>query len=63
MDLFVYADPQIPAHVRPAPVVMALIVLCLVISLIGFFYAIGYPCPRRSRGSGWAADRRAEAGS
>lgn len=40
MDLFVYADPQIPAHVRPAPVVMALIVLCLVISLIGFFSAL-----------------------
>jgi hypothetical protein len=40
MDLFVYADPQIPAHVRPAPVVMALIVLCLVISLVGFFSAL-----------------------
>jgi uncharacterized YccA/Bax inhibitor family protein len=40
MDLFVYADPQVPAHVRPAPLVMALIVLCLVISLIGFVSAL-----------------------
>ncbi len=40
MDLFVYADPQVPANVRPAPVVMALIVLCLVISLIGFVSAL-----------------------
>lgn len=40
MDLFVYADPQIPAHVRPAPVVMALIVLCLVVSLVGFLITL-----------------------
>jgi len=40
MDLFVYADPQIPAHLRPAPLVMGLIVLCLVSSLVGFFSAL-----------------------
>jgi hypothetical protein len=40
MDLFVYLDPQVPAQVRPAPVVMWLIVLCLVISLAGFFTAL-----------------------
>ena len=40
MDLFVYLDPQVPAHVRPAPFVMALIVLCLVVSLVGFFSAL-----------------------
>jgi hypothetical protein len=40
MDLFVYLDPQVPAHVRPAPVVMALIVLCLVVCLVGFFSAL-----------------------
>ena len=40
MDLFVYLDPQIPAHVRPVPVVMGLIVLCLVVCLVGFVSAL-----------------------
>jgi hypothetical protein len=40
MDLFVNLDPHLPAHLRPGPVVMALIVLCLVVSLVGFFTAL-----------------------
>jgi hypothetical protein len=40
MDLFVYLDPQVPAYVRPAPYVMALIVLCLVICVVGFVSAL-----------------------
>ena len=40
MDLFVNLDPQLPAHLRPGPVVMALIVLCLVVSLAGFVTAL-----------------------
>ena len=49
MDLFVYADPQVPAHVRPAPVVMSLIVLCLAVSLIGCVTALF--AARAQRGS------------
>jgi hypothetical protein len=37
MDLFVNLDPHLPLELRPGPVVMALIVLVLVLSLIGFF--------------------------
>jgi hypothetical protein len=40
MDLFVNLDPQVPANLRPTTVVMALIVLVLVLSLIGFFTAL-----------------------
>ena len=40
MDLFVNLDPQLPAHLRPGTVVMALIVLVLALSLIGFFSAL-----------------------
>jgi len=40
MDLFVNLDPGLPAQLRPTPVVMALIVLVLVLSLIGFFTAL-----------------------
>jgi len=40
MDLFVNLDPGLPAQLRPTPVVMALIVLVLVLSLIGFFSAL-----------------------
>jgi hypothetical protein len=40
MDLFVNLDPQLPAPMRPGTVVMALIVLVLVLSLIGFFTAL-----------------------
>jgi cytochrome b len=40
MDLFVNLDPHLPAHLRPGYVVMALIVLVLVLSLIGFFSAL-----------------------
>ena len=46
MDLFVYLDPHVPAHVRPLPIVMALIVLCLVVTLLGFFTAL---CATRAR--------------
>jgi uncharacterized YccA/Bax inhibitor family protein len=58
MDLFVYADPQVPVHVRPTPVVMALIVLCLVISLIGFVSALF--ATRAQQGA--AADQAARPG-
>ncbi|HKP92442.1 MAG TPA: hypothetical protein VJS88_00990 [Chthoniobacterales bacterium] len=40
MDLFVNLDPQLPEPLRPAPIVMWLIVLCLVISLVGFVSAL-----------------------
>ena len=40
MDLFVNLDPQLPAHLRPSPIVMGLIVLCLVVSLVGFLTAL-----------------------
>jgi hypothetical protein len=40
MDLFVNLDPQLPAPLRPAPIVMALIALMLVLSLVGFFSAL-----------------------
>ena len=40
MDLFVNLDPGLPAPLRPTPVVMALIVLVLVLSLAGFFTAL-----------------------
>ena len=40
MDLFVNLDPALPALLRPTPVVMALIVLVLVLSLVGFFTAL-----------------------
>lgn len=40
MDLFVNIDPQLPAHLRPGPAVTALIVLCLAVSLVGFFTAL-----------------------
>jgi hypothetical protein len=40
MDLFVYLDPLVPTNVRPAPYVMALIVLCLAIGLIGCVTAL-----------------------
>ena len=39
MDLFVNLDPQLPQHLRPGTVVMALIVLVLALSVIGFFTA------------------------
>ena len=37
MDLFVNLDPNLPTSLRPGAVVIALIVLVLVLSLIGFF--------------------------
>jgi hypothetical protein len=40
MDLFVNLDPQVPANLRPNNVVMALIVLVLALSLIGFVSAL-----------------------
>ena len=40
MDLFVNLDPHLPASLRPGTVVMALIVLVLVLSLVGFFAAL-----------------------
>ena len=40
MDLFVNLDPHIPAHLRPGRIVMALIVLCLAVSLVGFVTAL-----------------------
>ena len=40
MDLFVNLDPNLPTSLRPGAVVMALIVLVLVLSLIGFFTAL-----------------------
>lgn len=40
MDLFMNLEPQLPAHLRPSPIVMALIVLCVVVSLVGFFAAL-----------------------
>ena len=40
MDLFVNLDPHLPANLRPGTIVMALIVLCLVVSLVGFFTAL-----------------------
>ena len=40
MDLFINLDPQLPANLRPTSTVMALIVLVLVLSLIGFFSAL-----------------------
>jgi len=40
MDLFVNIDPALPAHLRPTTVVIALIVLVLVLSLIGFLTAL-----------------------
>ena len=40
MDLFVNLDPQVPPHMRPGTVVMALIVLVLALSLVGFFSAL-----------------------
>jgi hypothetical protein len=40
MDLFVNLDPQLPETMRPGTVVMALIVLVLVLSLVGFFSAL-----------------------
>jgi hypothetical protein len=40
MDLFVNIDPQLPAHLGPGPIVVNLIVLCLAVSLVGFFSAL-----------------------
>jgi hypothetical protein len=40
MDLFVNLDPQVTPSLRPDKIVMALIVLCLVVSLVGFFTAL-----------------------
>jgi len=40
MDLFVNLDPQLPQNLRPGAVVIALIVLVLVLSLVGFFSAL-----------------------
>ena len=40
MDLFVNIDPALPAHLRPGTVVIALIVLVLGLSLVGFFSAL-----------------------
>jgi len=40
MDLFVNLDPHLPASMRPGTVVMALIILVLALSLIGFFTAL-----------------------
>jgi hypothetical protein len=40
MDLFVNIDPHLPANLRPDPVVIWLIVLCIVVSLAGFFTAL-----------------------
>jgi len=40
MDLFVNLDPQVTPSLRPAPIVMALIVLCIAVSLAGFVTAL-----------------------
>ncbi len=40
MDLFMNLDPQLAHPMRPGPIVMALIVLVLVLSLVGFFNAL-----------------------
>lgn len=40
MDLFVNIDPHLPTTMRPGSVVIALIVLCLVVSAVGFFAAV-----------------------
>ncbi len=40
MDLFVNLDPNLPASMRPGPIVMWLIVLLLVSSLVGFLTAL-----------------------
>ena len=40
MDLFVNLDPQLPAHLGPGPIVMALIAFCLAVCLVGFFSAL-----------------------
>jgi hypothetical protein len=40
MDLFMNLDPQLSHPMKPGPVVMALIVLVLVLSLVGFFTAL-----------------------
>jgi len=40
MDLFVNLDPGVTPSLRPAPIVMWLIVLCIVVSLAGFFTAL-----------------------
>jgi hypothetical protein len=40
MDLFVNLDPQLPPQLRPTTTVMALIVLVLALSLVGFFAAL-----------------------
>jgi hypothetical protein len=40
MDLFVNLDPQLPIQLRPTSIVMALIVLVLALSVIGFVSAL-----------------------
>ena len=40
MDLFVNIDPHLPANLRPDSVVIGLIVLCIVVSLVGFVAAL-----------------------
>jgi hypothetical protein len=40
MDLFVNLDPQVTPSLRPAQIVMALIVLCIAVSLGGFVTAL-----------------------
>jgi hypothetical protein len=40
MDLFVNLDPQVTPSLRPAPIVMWLMVLCIVVSLAGFLAAL-----------------------
>ena len=49
MDLFVNIDPHLPAALRPGSVVIALIVLVLVLSLVGFFAAL-FAIRRQLRG-------------
>lgn len=40
MDLFVNIDPHLPAHLRSVPIVTALIVVCIIVSLAGFVTAL-----------------------
>ncbi|HEV2804076.1 MAG TPA: hypothetical protein VGW57_04000 [Chthoniobacterales bacterium] len=40
MDLFVNIDPHLPSQLRPDSIVIALIVLCVVVSLVGLCTAL-----------------------
>ncbi|HEY2614934.1 MAG TPA: hypothetical protein VGI42_04440 [Chthoniobacterales bacterium] len=40
MDFFVNLDPHVTPSLRPDQIVMGLIVLCIVVSLAGFFTAL-----------------------